>query len=204
MRSKIYSLALIAIAIVGLSFTSGTDPLEIGATSPAFAELTTDLDGKDRVLREYLKPNGIVVIFSCNTCPFVIAWEDRYPAIASYCEANNIGFVLVNSNEAKRNDDDSFQAMQNHAKEKKYDFPYVMDHNSSIANLLGAKTTPHVYFFDADMKLAYRGAIDDNYKDAEKVTKPYLLNALRSHVAGVDPNPNTSDALGCSIKRVKK
>ena len=203
MKAKIYFTLLIAMAFVGMSFTTGNEPLKIGETSPSFAELTTNLDGKDAVLRAYLQPKGIMVVFSSNTCPFVKAWEDRYFGLANYCKANNIGFVLINSNAAKRDGDDSFQAMKNHATEMKYTFPYLMDHNSTIANSFGAKATPQVYFFDHDMTLKYRGAIDDNHKDASKVTQTYALNALRNYMAGVAISPEITDALGCSIKRVK-
>ena len=203
MRAKIFSALIIVLAFVGMSFSTGNDPLDIGETSPAFRELTTNIDGKDAVLREYLKQNGIMVIFSSNTCPFVKAWEDRYFGLADYCKANNIGFVLINSNEAKRNDEDSFINMKNHAKENGYQFPYVMDHNSTIADAFGAKSTPHVYFFNNSMELVYRGAIDDNYKDETKVTKTYALNAMRNYMAGTAASPAITDAMGCSIKRKK-
>jgi len=203
MRAKIFSSLIVVLAFVAMSFSTGNDPLEIGKSSPAFRELTTNMDGKDAVLREYLKLNGIMVIFSSNTCPFVKAWESRYFGLAEYCEANNIGFVLINSNEANRNDEDSFINMKNHAIDKGYKFPYVMDHNSTIADAFGAKSTPHVYFFDNSMKLVYRGAIDDNYKDESKVTKTYALNAMRNYMAGSPASPAITDALGCSIKRVK-
>ena len=186
-----------------MSFSTGNGPLEIGQTSPAFRESVTNMDGKDLILREYVKGNGMMVIFSSNTCPFVKAWESRYFGLAKYCEANNIGFVLINSNEAKRTGDDSFQAMKNHSKEMEYNFSYVLDHNSTIANAFGAKTTPHVFFFNNNLELVYRGAIDDNYKDEAKVTKTYALNAMRNFMAGVEPYPAVTEALGCSIKRVK-
>jgi len=203
MRAKIYSTIIIAIAFVGMSFSTGNDPLEIGASSPAFAELTTNMDGKDAILREYVNSNGMMIIFSSNTCPFVKGWESRYFGLAKYCEANNIGFVLINSNEAKRNGDESFINMKNHAKEKGYTFPYLMDHGSTIANAFGAKSTPQVYFFNTNLKLVYRGAIDDNYKDESKVTQTYALNAMRNYMAGSTPNPAITEAIGCSIKRKK-
>lgn len=203
MMKKIYTILTVTLALSMWSFTAQNESLEIGSSTPAFAETVTNLKGENHVLREYLQPKGIMVVFSCNTCPFVLAWENRYAGLASYCKVNNMGFVLINSNEAKRNGDDSFQAMQAHAKEMKYDFPYVIDHNSTIANLMGAKTTPHVFIFDNEMRLFYKGAIDDNHKDAQKVTKTYALDALKSYIAGVKINTPTTNALGCSIKRVK-
>lgn len=203
MNVKIFSSLFIVLALISMSFSTGDDPLAIGETSPAFRELTTNMDGKDAVLREYLQQNGIMVIFSANTCPFVKAWEDRYFGLADYCKANNIGFVLLNSNEGKRDNEDSFVNMKNHAKEKNFKFPYLIDHNSTIANAFGAKSTPQVFFFSNDMELVYRGAIDDNHKDASKVTQTYALNAMRNYLAGKAASPAITNALGCSIKRVK-
>lgn len=203
MKSRIIALSIVLVSFIGYAFLKPVETLEIGQTTPAFAELTTGIDGTNAPLRSYLKSNGILVMFSCNTCPFVIAWEDRYTPLAQYCEQNNIGFVLVNSNAARRNGDDSHQAMVDHAKEMKYSFPYVVDHNATIADMMGAKTTPHAFFFNKDMELVYKGAIDDNHKDAGKVSKTYLLDAMRNHLAGVAPSPAVTNALGCSIKRVK-
>lgn len=197
---KLASITFVLAAIVALvAFKPGNSNL-----TAAFAETVTNLNGEDKMLREYIKPKGIMIVFSCNTCPFVINWEDRYAGLADYCEANEIAFVLLNSNQAKRDGDDSFVAMKEHANEKGYNFPYLIDHNSSIANMLKAKTTPHVYLFNNNLELHYKGAIDDNNKDANEVKETYAMDALKSLVAGKAANPDKTDALGCSIKRVKK
>lgn len=197
---KLASITFVLAAIMALvAFKPSNSKL-----TAAFAEMVTNLDGEDKMLREYIKPNGIMVVFSCNTCPFVINWEDRYAGLADYCEANDIAFVLLNSNQAKRDGDDSFVAMKEHAKDKGYDFPYLIDHNSSIANILEAKSTPHVYVFNNNLELHYKGAIDDNNKDANAVKETYAMDALKSLVAGKPASPDRTDALGCSIKRVKK
>ena len=111
--------------------------------------------------------------------------------------------ALLNSNEAKRSGDDSMEAMKQHAKEKGYNTPYLLDENSAIANAMGARTTPHVYLFDKNMELVYRGAIDDNYKDASKVNANYLEEAIKALLDGKSIDPSETKALGCSIKRVK-
>jgi hypothetical protein len=197
---KITSISFVFMALLALvAFKPSNNEL-----SAAFAETVTNLNKEDKMLREYVKGNGIMVVFSCNTCPFVINWEDRYAGLAEYAAANNIGFVLVNSNQAKRDGDDSFVAMKAHAEEKGYNFPYVMDHNSTIANMLSAKTTPHVYVFNNNLQLHYKGAIDDNNKDASAVKHTWAMDALKSLAKGKPANPAQTDALGCSIKRVKK
>ena len=130
------------------------------------------------------KVNGTLVIFSCNTCPFVIAWEGRYPEIANMANENQIGFALINSNEAKRNSEDSMEEMIAHAKVKGYsNIPYLVDQRSKLANALEQNQHP-MFLFDKDWKLVYEGAIDDNHKDAEGVIKKYLENALQNLAKG--------------------
>ena len=117
---------------------------------------------------------------------------------------------MVNSNEAKRTEDvqiDNLSAMVEHDKEMGYTkmgIYYLLDKNSVLANAYGAKVTPHVFLFDRDGILQYTGAIDDNYKDASEVSEPYLLDAMRSVFAGESVKVSTTDAIGCSIKRIKK
>ena len=145
--------------------------------------------------------NGLLVIFSCNTCPWVINWEDRYNELHDLARKNDVGMIVVNSNEAQRGEEDSFEAMATHAKENNYSFPYVVDTNSELADAFGATRTPHVYLFDKDMKLVYRGAIDDNAKDKSAVAKPYLKSAIENMTNGKLIDPATTRSLGCTIKR---
>lgn len=180
------------------------EPIAIGAEAPKTDLKMTDISGSQFSLSDIKKENGLLVIFSCNTCPFVINWEDRYPGLADICEKNNIGMVLVNSNEAKRNGDDSLEEMKKHAAEKNYKSHYVVDANSELANAFGAKTTPHVFLFDKNLKLVYRGSIDDTEGKKDKQPKEhYLINAIVNMTAGNTIVPNDTKAIGCSIKRAK-
>ncbi|MCB0801845.1 MAG: thioredoxin family protein [Flavobacteriales bacterium] len=193
------------IATVGLlAFTNGGqyETLKIGEKATLLDYEMKSTSGESMSLNQLKKVNGTLVIFSCNTCPFVIAWEGRYPEIANMANENQIGFALINSNEAKRNSEDSMEEMIAHAKVKGYsNIPYLVDQRSKLANAFGAKSTPHVFLFDKDWKLVYEGAIDDNHKDAEGVTKKYLENALQNLAKGEEINPKNTNALGCSIKR---
>ena len=181
-----------------------TDQLEIGAKAPKTDLQLTNIDGKLVTLAELSKENGLCVIYSCNTCPWVIAWEDRYNEIYEQCNKDGIGFVLVNSNEAKRNGDDSMDEMKKHADEKGYaDFAYVIDKDHVLADAFGATKTPDVFLFNGDMELVYKGAIDDNSKDKSSVSEPYLINAVQALAKGNKIDPATTKALGCSIKRIK-
>jgi peroxiredoxin len=176
--------------------------LNIGDKAPKTELKMTNLDGNKVSLEELKKENGLCVIYSCNTCPWVVAWEDRYNELFKECADKNIGFVLVNSNEAKREDDDSLEEMKAHAKEKAYlNFAYVVDENHVLADAFGATKTPDVFLFDGDLKLAYKGAIDDNSKNKDGVEEPYLKKAIEAVATGKKPEPATTKALGCSIKR---
>ncbi len=178
--------------------------IEIGAQPEGLRFNVFDTDGNESELMSYAGDNGLLVIFTCNTCPFVVAWEDRYNEVAAAAAEVGIGTVLLNSNEDFRDEDDSPEAMAQHAEELGYTMPYLIDTDHKIADDFGAKTTPHVFLFDAAGTLIYRGAIDDNYEFADKVEQPYLKNALAAAGAGETIDPETTKALGCSIKRLKK
>ncbi|MAC93867.1 MAG: thioredoxin family protein [Flavobacteriales bacterium] len=206
---KVSILAVLALAaFVTFSFTFGGEKyetLKIGKTAPMQDYMMNTPEGDAYSLESLAKEKGTLIIFSCNTCPFVVAWEDRYPEIAEMAEGLNIGFALVNSNTLKREDEDSPEAMMDHAEENGYsEIPYLIDQNSQLANAFGAKTTPHVFLFDAEMKLVYEGAIDDNFKEAEAVKATYLKDALNNLAEGKKINPQTTKAIGCSIKRPKE
>jgi len=176
--------------------------LQNGDAAPLMGYKMVGIDGKQYSLTDSKASNGLLVLFSCNTCPFVIDWEDRYAEMADFCASNNVGTIVVNSNEAKRDGDDSLEKMKAHAKEKGYNFKYVVDKNHKLADAFGATRTPEIFLFDKDMKLAYNGAIDDSQKDKTKVEKAYIKNAVRNMVAGKPINPNKTKSIGCTIKRV--
>jgi peroxiredoxin len=195
------TIAVLLLAFLTTSITD-LDQISVGDKAPKTDVKMESVNGKKVSLADLAKENGLCVIFSCNTCPYVIGWEDRYNEIEAACAKNNVGFVLVNSNEAKRNGDDSLDEMKGHAKEKGYGkFAYVVDENHLVADAFGATKTPDVFLFNADMTLAYKGAIDDNMKQKYSVTEPYLLNAVEAMVAGKPINPGETKAIGCSIKR---
>ena len=196
------TLLLISFILIGnFSMAQKNSPLEIGATIPNPEDLMINVSDEKMSLINNFNENGLLVVFSCNTCTFVIMWEDRYRQIEKMCQTNNVGMVYINSNEAKRDGDDSLEAMKNHAKTMGYTFPYLIDQNSVLANAFGAKTTPHVFLFNKNKKLVYKGAIDDNYRDISQVNETYLLDAIEQMVKGVDILTKKTNAKGCSIKR---
>ena len=182
----------------------------IGEKAPMTTAPLIGVDGQSNTLLDLKGDNGLLVIFSCNTCPFVVGngtktegWEGRYNDLAALAESLNIGMVLVNSNEAKREGDDSLPAMKRHAMEAGYTMPYVMDEGSKLANACGARTTPHVYLYNGNLELAYRGSIDDNVNRAEEVKERYLDTAMQRMADGKKIKTAETKAVGCSIKRVK-
>lgn len=206
--------AAATITLFTMSFTSGTNgheepkALKIGDKAPMTAVNMTGTDGISYTLDKLAGKKGLIVVFSCNTCPFVVGsenfagWEVQYNNLHKLASEAGIGFVLVNSNEAKRGDDDSMEAMITRAKEKSYTMPYVVDEKSALANAFGAKTTPHVFFFNEKMELIYQGAIDNTVDGKRKEDNNYLQSAIKSQAAGQKITENTTPPRGCSIKRV--
>ena len=203
-KSIIGFIAFIAILLV--AFKPGEEEkyptINLGSKMPLADQVMLNVNGTQVSLNDVSKTNGTLVIFSCNTCPFVIQWEDRYDDVAGIANRLEIGAVFINSNEAKRIGDDSYEMMQEHAEANSYKAPYLVDENSKLANAFGAKTTPHVFLFDAKGKLVYKGAIDYNSKDATAVKEHYLKDALYALGNGKEIVKSQTDAKGCSIKRL--
>ena len=189
----------ILIHIMGFTFLLAGE-LEIGSTMPLKDLELADISGKNITLANAKGDAGTLVVFSCNTCPWVIRWEDRYVSLANTYAQKGIGMIAVNSNAAQFGGEDSLEEMVEHAKNNGYNFPYAQDPESELASAFGATKTPHIYLFNGDDKLVYRGAIDDNAKNAKKVDEPFLANAIDALLAGNPINPQTTKALGCSIK----
>ena len=202
-KIAVFGLAVAFIGFAAFKLTGDNEQLELGEGSSALASPVFTVDGEENTLRGMMGQNGLLVVFSCNTCPFVVAWEDRYNELNAYAKENNIGMVLVNSNEKLRAEEDSPENMKKHAEELGYTMPYVIDKNHMIADAFGAKTTPHVFLFNNKLRLAYKGSIDDNFKDKEAVKETYLKDAMSQMIAGEEVSNPVTEARGCSIKRLK-
>ena len=193
-----------------ISTTFTFSQITIGNIIKPDAVLMKNATGKPSNIKNENKKNGVIIIFSCNTCPFVVGsshfpgWENQYNNLFSFANENEVGFVLINSNEAKRKGDDSFDKMVEHAKEKNYSMPYLLDEKSTLANFLKAKTTPHVFFFDSSFRLIYSGSIDNLWDGKRKKDVPFLKNAIASHLKNKKIKPKETSPKGCSIKRAKK
>jgi len=197
---KIIFILILAVSVSVVS-ASNNGKLGIG-DKPVLTDVKMeDVSGAKISLADVKKGNGLLVMFSSNTCPFVLQWEDRFPELKAWADKNKVGMVVLNSNHQKRDGDDSFEAMKKHAKEKGYNFYYALDDQSLIANSFGGQTTPHAFLFNGKMELVYKGAIDDSYKSAKDVKQPYLKDAIASVSSGKKVAISETKPVGCSIKR---
>ena len=202
MKKLFFSLIAVA-SLATLAFTVG-DPLMIGSTMPKADLKMQDISGKNVAMKDAKKDNGVLVMFSCNTCPYVVKNQERTLAISKFASENKVGVIILNSNEALRADDDSYAAMQAYAKEQGYKWNYVVDKNHEVADAFGANRTPECFLFDKNLKLVYHGAIDNSPADAAAITRVHLQEAITEMVGGKDVTIKESKSVGCSIKRMKK
>jgi peroxiredoxin len=201
MKSLFY-IALITITTGVMAFNSIAE-LPIGADMPNADVRMKDVNGKQVSLNEAKKKNGLLVMFTCNTCPYVVKNQSRTLKVSNAATKNDIGVILVNSNEGSRIGADSYIAMQAYAKDQGYKWHYVVDEKSALADAFGANRTPETFLFDSKGKLVYHGAIDDNPTDDKAVTRKHLNEAMVDMVGGKDVSVKTSRSVGCGIKRLK-
>lgn len=190
-----------AFAISVLAIFLPNEPLSIGAALPHPDTKLKDIAGKEITLQSAMKKNGLLVMFSCNTCPVVKKYQARTLEVCNKAISTDIGVVLLNSNEATRDDGDSYDDMKSYASERGYQFTYAIDNNSVLADAFGAARTPEVFLFDKAGKLVYHGAIDDNPNSADAVGRKHLQMAIEELTAGKEIATKKTKSVGCGIKR---
>ncbi len=195
------ALSVVAAATT-LAFTIG-EPIKIGSTMPKADLKMQNIAGSSTSMKDAKKDNGVLVMFSCNTCPYVIKNQERTIAISEYATKNNIGVIILNSNEAYRGNENSFEAMQEYAKDQKYKWSYVVDKNHEVADAFGANRTPECFLFDRKLTLVYHGAIDDSPSDVSSIKRVHLKEAINEIASGKDVTVKESRSVGCTIKRNK-
>ncbi|MBW3467363.1 thioredoxin family protein [Arthrospiribacter ruber] len=177
---------------------------KIGDNAKDFSLKTTD--GSTVSLTGLDGAKGAIVIFSCNTCPYVVAYEDRMIELHNKYASQGYPVIAINSNDAKASPGDSFEKMQERAKDKGFTFPYAYDESQEVIKTYGGTRTPHVYLLHKegnDFKVKYIGAIDNNYQDASAVTERYVEEALAAVMNGQPVANQTTKAIGCTIKWTK-
>lgn len=197
-----FLIALIGLVLATSIVAQDIQQLPLGSTLPLGDVQMEDISGRNLSLNEVKGDNGLLVIFSCNTCPWVIKWEDRYPLVQELATVNDIGIILLNPNEDYRDKGDGMEDMILHAEKAGYNLPYVLDKNHRVADAFGASRTPQVYLFNAEDKLIYVGAIDDNANSAADVEEFYVEDAIEQLSAGQAITRSSTKSIGCTIKRL--
>ncbi len=172
--------------------------LPLGAPAPPFSLPGTD--GRTWSLEEFRDRKALVVVFTCNHCPYAQAWEDRLLDLAREYGPKGVGFAAINPNDERHYPQDSMAEMVKRAKAKGYPFPYLRDESQAVARAYGAQVTPHVFVFDARRQLRYQGRIDDNHENPREVKVRDLRYALDALLAGKPVAVAETPALGCSVK----
>ena len=200
---KIVSAFLLFVSVFSISgFTSDVPtPYKIGDKATDFK--LKSVDGKMYGMSDYKDVKGFIVVFTCNHCPFAVKYEDRINALAKNYKSKGYILLAINPNDPALEPADSFELMKVRAKEKGFVFPYLFDEGQKIYPQYGATKTPHVFLLDKNRIVKYIGAIDDNVDSANDVKEKYLENAIAALESGKTPSPETTKAIGCSIK-VKK
>jgi peroxiredoxin len=170
----------------------------LGSTCPPFELPATD--GARYSLESFAQAKLLVLIVSCNHCPYVVAYEERIVALAREWEQKGVRFILINCNDTSRYPDDDMAHMKERAKERGFFFPYLRDDSQNVVRALGARFTPEAFVFDGARTLRYHGRIDDNHRDAHAATSRDLRNAIDALLAGKDPPITDTTPVGCSVK----
>jgi peroxiredoxin len=184
---------LLAVWALGALAVSASE-LTPGDVAPNFHGLP-GTDGEKHGLADYRDAKAIVLVFTCNHCPVASGYEERLVALQKQYRGKGVQFMAINVSTMPA---DRLAAMQQRAKEKDFNFPYLYDASQKIGRDYGAAVTPHIFLLDKNRKIAYVGAIDDNL-NPRKVKTHYLADALDSLLAGKKPPQETTKAFGCGI-----
>lgn len=193
-------------AIVLLVMTTASAPVRSGykVGDMAMDFKLKNYDGRMVSMADYKDAKGYIVIFNCNTCPYSKAYDSRIIALNKKYASKGFPVLTINPNDPDLSPGDSFDEMKSQAKRNKYDFPYLVDETQDVARTYGATNTPHVYVLDkisdGKLKVVYIGAIDDNSRDAEAVTKKYVEDAIEAVMQSKSVPVTQTKAIGCTIK----
>lgn len=166
-------------------------------TAPTFD--LPGVDGRTHSLEEYADAPVLVLVQSCNHCPYVLAWEGRINALQREYADRGVRIVAISSNDAEAYPADSFERMVEHAREAGYVIDYLYDESQEVARALGSERTPECFVYDAERRLVYHGAVDDN-RDEPDVTEHYLRDAIEAALAGDTAPVTDTPAVGCTVK----
>lgn len=172
--------------------------MALGTPAPGFTLL--GIDGETWSLGSFAGARALVVVFTCNHCPYAVAAETRLVELQAHYRGQGVRVVAINPNDAERYPADDVEAMKRRADERRFNFPYLVDATQEVARAYDAVCTPDIYVFDAQLELAYHGRLDDNWQDEAKVTRRDLWEAVGAIVAGRELGFAPVPSIGCSIK----
>jgi peroxiredoxin len=174
------------------------ETLKIGSVAPGFN--LPGIDGRNHTLETSANGKGFLVIFSCNHCPYVRAYENRIKKLTLDYSGKGLSVFAINSNDSDQYEDDSFENMKLRATEMDFNFPYLRDEDQSIARAYGASHTPEIFLLNNQRKLVFHGKIDDNWRDENKVKSTYLKDAIDELIEGKEISVPETFTIGCTIK----
>lgn len=195
---NLFFLIIAVMAAVSIQATVFGDGLQVGDKAIDF-ELK-GVDGEMHSLADFADAKGVIVVFTCNHCPYSVMYEDRLIELHNEYSKKGYPVVAINPNDPKMVPGDSYENMIKRSEEKSFPFHYLMDEGQKIFPQYGAKKTPHVFLLDQERVVQYIGAIDNNARSAESVTETYLEDAIMALESGKKPEPNYTKAIGCSVK----
>lgn len=201
MKKRLSGIIAFVLFSTQLLFSQG---YQVGDEARDFS--LPSVDGQTVSLAGLEDAKGAIVIFSCNTCPYVVAYEDRMIELHREFAPKGYPVIAINSNDDQVSPGDSFENMKKRAADKDFPFPYVYDKSQEIIKAYGGTRTPHVYLLNQEngkFVVKYIGAIDNNYQDAEAVTEHYVKDAVNSVLMGEEVAMNFTKAIGCTIKWTK-
>ena len=187
-------LAVTAVLMVNAGLKPGDD---------AFGFSLKNVDGKVVSLADYDDQKGVILVFTCNPCPFAKAYEQRIIKMHKNFADQGFPVVAINPNDVDISPDDTLEKMKARSDEQDYPYVYLKDESQEVYQTYGATKTPHIFLLQnkgGTFKVAYVGAIDDNAMEEASVTKKYLENAIAALISGSKPDPATTKAIGCTIK----
>lgn len=202
-------LALLTLALVGFSHPFKAESKATDNKGYAIGDAATDfklknVDGNMVSLSDYPNAKGYILIFTCNTCPYAVASEERIVALDQEFKAKGFPVIAINPNNPAVQPEDTYERMQAKAREAGFTFPYLYDESQSIYAKYGATKTPHVYILQKQQDkniVKYIGAIDDNVRDASGVKERFAANAVNELLAGKEVSVKETKAIGCSVKQ---
>ncbi|MEM1118881.1 MAG: thioredoxin family protein [Bacteroidota bacterium] len=201
---KLLKLSFALLAVMSLfvaATTIDSDGVEVGDKAPNFS--LKNIDGKMVSLDSYEAAKGFVVVFTCNTCPYAVMYEERIIELHDKYAAKGYPVIAINPNDPEVKPGDSYEKMKERAANKKFPFAYLFDEGQKVYPAYGATRTPHIYLLDAEKTVQYIGALDNNAQDASAVTTRFVEDAIAALEAGKKPETTNTKAIGCSIKTKK-